>query len=82
MKQLTRLHSHCTHNRIKIKESRMVGCCYCCRIYPATEVQRFTGKGTGICPYCSIDCLLPDRCVRLTVPLLYAMGEKWLSPSK
>ena len=78
------LHSLSIHNKLPIQESHKVGCYSCCRIFKADEVIRFTdkdkfGRETGICPYCSIDSLLPDVQTNLSKTLLVRMYNHWFA---
>ena len=50
-------------NRKSIGESRMCGCYFCRRVFPASEVTEWisdTRGDTAVCPYCSIDSVIGD----------------------
>lgn len=46
-------------NEDAVKDSITCGCFYCLSIFPASEVTEFN-EGTAECPYCGVDCLIPD----------------------
>ncbi|MDJ1484260.1 cytoplasmic protein [Cytophagaceae bacterium YF14B1] len=51
-----------TINKKALGESVQAGCYYCLKVYPAYKVVDFVeADETGICPYCNIDCVLPDK---------------------
>ena len=47
-----------------LKKSKMCGCIYCCKVYPAAEVVDWCNerdrRRTALCPYCGIDSVIPD----------------------
>lgn len=50
-----------TSARSTIEASEIVGCYYCLEIFPAKQVIYLSkGKKVGFCPFCEIDCLVPD----------------------
>lgn len=63
--QLLHAHMYSIYNDEPVKKSDMCGCFYCCRVFPASEVdETITEPGnrpdTALCPYCGIDSVLPD----------------------
>lgn len=51
-------------NRKSVGESRMCGCYFCRRVFPASEVTEWisdTRGDTAVCPYCSIDSVIGDE---------------------
>jgi hypothetical protein len=62
---LTLVHGHSSQHETKIRASKLVGCFYCCRIYPSTEIRRWiveraTTERTAECAHCEIDAVLPE----------------------
>jgi hypothetical protein len=50
-------------NRRLIESSSMVGCYHCCKLFHPKEIKEYTDNDeTCICPYCSIDCIVGDKC--------------------
>lgn len=47
-----------------LKTSKLCGCIYCCKVYPASEVVDWSDeqdcRRTALCPYCGIDSVIPD----------------------
>lgn len=78
---MERAHDHTFANAGEVRRSKTCGCCYCERIYPASEITKEDvmwepgGKdNTILCPYCGIDAVFGDACgVEPTSTLLHAM---------
>lgn len=52
-----------TKNDKEIRKSKLVGCYYCLKIYPASEISDkdfLAEERTAVCSYCQTDSVLPD----------------------
>lgn len=50
-------------NRTLVEQSTSAGCFHCCKIFPITEITKYTDQGkTCLCPFCEIDSVVGDRC--------------------
>ncbi len=59
--QLIFIHDLSTRNKLVVTNATRVGCFYCKKIYPASEVVEFSKRNdSAICPHCSIDAVLPE----------------------
>lgn len=84
---IERAHDHTYLNASEVLSSKNCGCCYCQRIYPASDVtdkNLYTepnNKGkTVICPHCGIDAVFGDACgIEPTPELLRAMYRHWFT---
>lgn len=84
---IERAHDHTYVNASEVLSSKNCGCCYCERIYPASDVtdkDLYTepnNKGkTVICPHCGIDAVFGDACgIEPTPELLRAMYRYWFT---
>lgn len=51
-------------NWLMLKRSKMCGCIFCCRTYPASDVVDWCNEQdenrTALCPCCGIDSVIPD----------------------
>jgi hypothetical protein len=66
-----------TRQRPSIEKSTMVGCYYCCRIYPAVQIKDWTDGGqTAVCD-CYVDSVLADADVAFDVDLLRRLHDHW-----
>jgi len=66
------------NNKLALEQSKKVGCYCCCKIFETCEVKAFTDNGrTGICPFCSADCLVGDSSIVLDEPLLKKAKQFW-----
>lgn len=79
-KELKAIHKHSFMNRDEINRSKMCGCFYCERIFPAYDLDSeddFTDWGnTALCPYCSIDSVIGDASnIPLSKELLHEMYQ-------
>ena len=76
-------HKLCVANRKAIETSKLCGCFYCCKLFPASLVVNWTQEGdsfndTGWCPDCHIDSIIGDASgINLTNELLIAMNEQY-----
>jgi hypothetical protein len=71
------LHAMATRHRKDIEASSLVGCFYCLRIFPSSDIHEWTDSGeTAICP-CGADAVLPGRLVDLFPSLLLRMNRFW-----
>lgn len=50
------------HNKKILNSSKLAGCYYCLKVYPATAVDEFVDSDdeTGLCPECGIDAVVGD----------------------
>ena len=49
------------YNKPSIMKSKICGCFYCGKIYPATSIRSFIDNGTtALCPHCGIDSVIAD----------------------
>ena len=49
------------YNKPSIMKSKICGCFYCGKIYPATSIRSFIDKGTtALCPHCGMDSVIAD----------------------
>ena len=56
-------HKASFQNKRLVMRSKLCGCFYCGRVYPASEVESWSHDRedmTAICPYCLIDSVIPD----------------------
>ena len=60
---IKKAHAASFQNREVVKRSQMCGCFFCCKTFPASEVEDFCIDRedlTALCPYCAIDSVIPD----------------------
>ena len=73
-------HRYCTANESLLSESSVCGCFYCLKVFDPCEIETWIndreGK-TAICPYCSIDSVLPGNRVDLSEEFLKQMHKRW-----
>ena len=73
-------HRYCTANEGLLSESTVCGCFYCLKVFAPSEIENWIndrdGK-TAICPYCSIDSVLPGNRVDLSKSFLNQMHKAW-----
>ena len=73
-------HRYCTANEVLLSESTVCGCFYCLKVFVPSEIENWIndrdGK-TAICPYCSIDSVLPGNRVDLSKNFLNQMHKAW-----
>lgn len=57
-------HEACFKNWRMLKKSKMCGCFYCLKVYPASEVVDWCverdRRRTALCLYCAVDSVIPD----------------------
>lgn len=63
--RLNYAHMFSIYNGNSVKKSDKCGCFYCCKVFPASEVDETTiepgdNPDTALCPYCMIDSVLFD----------------------
>ena len=54
---------HSLNNRDEIEHSKMCGCYYCRRTFPASLIgfqDYIGGEWTALCPFCSVDAVIGD----------------------
>ena len=73
-------HQYCTANESLLAESSLCGCFYCLKVFPPREITGWIndrdGK-TALCPYCSVDSVLPGNRVNLSKEFLREMHKRW-----
>ena len=78
---IKKAHAASFQNRGLVKRSQMCGCFFCCKTFPASEVEDFCIDRedlTALCPYCAIDSVIPDASGwPLTADFLAAMHRYW-----
>ncbi|MEM6723194.1 MAG: hypothetical protein AAF598_04095 [Bacteroidota bacterium] len=62
---LKQAHRDSIDHEYKIRNSKTCGCFYCKRIYPPEQITEWIDEPaprekTAVCPFCSIDSVLPD----------------------
>ena len=56
---------HSLNNKHEIEKSKMCGCYYCMRTFPASLIRHHNynyidGDGTAFCPFCEKDAVIGD----------------------
>lgn len=76
--RLAKIHKLSSTNQEAIAVSKRCGCFHCLLIYKALEVKEFVDSNdTAVCPYCSVDAVLPDSKVKLNTQLLWDMHQAY-----
>lgn len=64
---IEKAHKHTFANAKEVLRSQNCGCCYCERIYPASDIQQEdimwepgAKDNTVLCPYCGIEAVFGD----------------------
>lgn len=81
---LEALHGKCAFHRAAVEASSLCGCFRCLRTYPPSEIKAWVHRDdddTALCPYCSVDSVLPNSEVEITTALLTEMRERWFGRS-
>ena len=75
---LEQLHKKSINNKNDFEKNKDCGCFYCKRIFESKKINRWIDGKTAICPYCSVDAVIPnsDDCL-ITAELLEEMNKKW-----
>ena len=72
------LHKLNFRNRGVLSTASQCGCFYCKKMFTPSEITEWTDDDeTALCPYCSIDSVIPDIDKALNVELLEAMNRKY-----
>ena len=74
------LHIYSSENKSDVAESKNCGCFFCIKIFDSTQVCAYIndkGGQTALCPHCSVDAILPDNKVDLSIGLLEDMYRVW-----
>ncbi|MFN4151966.1 MAG: hypothetical protein ACK4IX_13580, partial [Candidatus Sericytochromatia bacterium] len=67
IEDLKKAHKHSSNHRSEIINSNIVGCFYCLKIFPSSEIDDWIDQDKNnigqcaTCPYCSIDSLIGDK---------------------
>lgn len=65
-------------NRQEIEQSQNCGCYNCIKIFSVNEVVKWTDQNrTALCPFCSVDSLIPDSVVSLNEEILTKAQKYW-----
>ncbi len=75
-------HFQCHHHKQIVLNQEECGCFYCLRVYNTTEIVDWIDMGdTALCPYCSVDAVLPDieSCPIHNNDFMKMMNEKYFS---
>lgn len=63
--ELNDLHEQCNFNKEALQNSERCSCIYCLRVFDSIEVTEWirerNAKDTAVCPYCSIDAIIPGE---------------------
>jgi hypothetical protein len=57
---------HTNDHRDEILASNSVGCFYCCKVFPKTQIEKWVDEDkegvshTALCPICGVDSLIGD----------------------
>jgi hypothetical protein len=73
-------HKACMRNRDDLEISGICGCFYCLAIFRPSLVKSWVDdEQTALCPYCSIDSVLPSskHAKWVTDEFLAAMNKRW-----
>ena len=55
-----KIHTAITNNKEAILKHKFAACLHCVSIIPSEGVQfPMEGEATGVCPYCSVDTVIP-----------------------
>lgn len=53
-------HKKCFHNKKSLEQSKECSCFYCLRDFSVDLIVMWTDRGdTAICPFCSVDAVIP-----------------------
>jgi hypothetical protein len=80
---LEALHDKSDHHRGAVLSSTQCGCFYCLRTFPPAAIKEWVerdGGETALCPFCSVDSVLPGSEVDLTDAMLLSMQQRWFPP--
>lgn len=84
MTDLKTIHEKSRFHKLDLLASPLCGCFSCLRTFPPSEIQEWVRsdahdveKTCAVCPYCSVDAVLPSTTVELTEDLLSALNEHW-----
>ncbi|MGC6767857.1 cytoplasmic protein [Enterococcus sp. LJL128] len=82
---LKHAHIYCTGNKKYFDYTDTCGCFYCLKIFSPIEITFYLNEeigDTAICPYCSIDSVLPNmKALKISNDFLTAMYDYWFSIS-
>ena len=77
-------YEHTSNHRDEIMKSNSVGCFYCCKVFPKSQIEKWVdtdkeGLGhTALCPKCGVDSLIGDAAgYILNTPFLEKMKSYW-----
>lgn len=78
--ELANAHKASMHNKATLAFSENAGCFYCLAVVPVKRVVKYVDNGgTGICPLCGVDSLLPSSIVAQAKnpSFLSQMHDRW-----
>ena len=70
-------HKFSAANRDHISKIDKCGCFFCLKIFDRNLVSDYLADSTALCPYCSVDAVLPDSKIELSDILLENMYKVW-----
>lgn len=78
-KTLLRAHESTAYHKDKLESSEFCGCCSCQRLFRPRQIVSWVDQGqTALCPFCSVDAVIPESARILLCPeLLKAMNDRW-----
>lgn len=77
---LEALHGKSIQHRAAVEASQQCGCFCCLRLFSPSAIKEWVkrdGDQTAICPFCSVDSVLPGSEVELTDAMLLSMQQRW-----
>lgn len=82
--EIREAYEHTSDHRDEILASTSVGCFYCCKVFPKSQIVKWVDKdkeGTGhtaLCPKCGVDSLIGDAAgYVLSTAFLEKMKSYW-----
>lgn len=83
---LEELHRQSSHHKLAIENSLWCACFFCLNVFTPDKIVEWalSEKGEGspscaVCPYCSVDAVLPSSTVKLSKEMLQAMHNHWFA---
>ncbi|EUJ44504.1 cytoplasmic protein [Paenilisteria rocourtiae] len=72
-------HKYASSNKIWLAKAQRCGCFYCLEIFSPVEITNWLEmEDTALCPYCSVDALLPESSLLpLSKNFLEKMHQHW-----
>lgn len=80
------IHRQASHHKAAIENSPFCACFYCFKAFTPDAIKEWvpSEKGEGppscaVCPFCSVDSVLPSSTVKISKELLQAMHNHWFN---